>query len=83
MVGEIIQCGGGTGYDVVQLLADLDLNSSRQPLDHGKITDIIRYKTSYLINKRDPLFIYFALGNDISLRCVFQITNLLSLWWAY
>ena len=70
MVGEFIQCGDGTGYDVFQLLAALHLDSRHQPLDHGKIKVVIRYKTLYFINKRDPLFIYFVLENDVSLRCV-------------
>ena len=50
MVGSCIQCGTETGYDVVQILATLDLDSSHQPLDHGKITPVIRYKTPYFIN---------------------------------
>ena len=79
MVGEFIQYGDGTGYNVVQLLAALDLDSSHQPLDHGKMTAVIRYKTPYLVNKRDPLFIYFAFGNDISLRCVLGLPILLAL----
>ena len=58
MVGVFIQGCDGTGYGVVQ------------PLDHGKMTAAIRYKTPYFINKRDPLFISFALGNDVFLRCV-------------
>ena len=79
IVGEIIQCGDGTGYDVVQLLAALDLDSSHQSLDHGKMTAIIRYRTPYFINKRDPLFVYFALGNDVSLQCVLGLPTLLAL----
>ena len=39
----------------------------------------IRYRTSYLINKRDPLIIYFALGNDVSLRCIIGLPTLLIL----
>ena len=79
IVGEIIQCGDGTGYDVVQLLAALDLDSSHQSLDHGKMTAIIRYRTPFFINKRDPLFVYFALGNDVSLQCVLGLPTLLVL----
>ena len=79
MVGEFVQCGEGTGYDVVQLLAALDLDSSHQPLDHWKMTVGIRYKTNYCLNKRDPLFISFALGYDIFLRCVLGLPTLLSL----
>ena len=79
MVGEFIQCGYGTEYNVVQLLATLDLDSSHQPLDHGKMTAVIRYRTPYFIKKRDPLFIYFALSNDISLRCVLGLPTLLAI----
>ena len=79
MVAEFIQCGDGTGYDVVQLLAALDLDSSHQPLDHEKMTAVIRYKTPYFFNKNEPLFISFALGNDVSLRCVLGLPTLLAL----
>ena len=77
--GRFIQFGGISEYDEVKLLAALDLDSSQQPLDHGNITAVIRYRTPYLINKRDPLFIYFALGNDVSLRCVLGLSTLLAL----
>ena len=70
MVGQFIQCGANTGYDVVQLLVALNLDSSQQSISHRKMTAVIRYRTPYLINKRYPLFIYFALGNDVSFRCV-------------
>ena len=79
MVGGFMQCGDGTGYDVVHLLAALDLDSSHQPLDQRKMTSIICYKTPYLINKRDPLFIYFVQGNDVSIRCVLRLPTLLAL----
>ena len=82
-MGEFIQCGDGIECDFVQLLAALDLDSSHQPLDHGKMTAVIRYKTPYLINKCDPLFISFALENDVFLRCFFGIVNLVSLGWVY
>ena len=58
MVDECIQCGDSTGYDVVQLLAALDLDSSHQPLDHGKMTVVIRYKHLILLISTTPyLFI--------------------------
>ena len=41
-------------------------------------TSVIRYKTPYLTNKRDPLFIYLALGNDASFRCVLGLPTLLA-----
>ena len=78
MSGGFIQYGDGTGYNVVQLLAALNLVSSDQLLDHGKMTSVIRYKTPYLTNKRDPLFIYLALGNDVSFRCVLGLPTLLA-----
>ena len=77
LISEFIPCGDCTGYDVVQILASLDLDSSHQSLDHGKVTAVIRYKTPYLINKRDPLFISIVLGNDVSLRCVLELPTLL------
>ena len=57
IVGEFIQCGVDTWYEVVQLMAALDLNTTKQPLDNGKMTALIRYRTSYLVNNIDPLFI--------------------------
>ena len=51
MVGECIQCGGTSGYDVVKLLAALDLGTSQQPVEHGHMTAVIRYRTPYLVNK--------------------------------
>ena len=70
MVGEFIQCGADTVCDIVQYLVALNLDSSHQSSDHEKMTAVIRYRTPYLINKRYPSFIYFALGNGISFRCV-------------
>ena len=66
MIGEFIQYINGTEYDVVQLLAALGLDSSHHSLDHGKRTAVIRYKTTYFINKRDPSYIYISLGKDFS-----------------
>ena len=43
------------------------------------MTAVIRYKTPYLVNKRDPLFIYFTLGNDVPLRCALGLPTLLTL----
>ena len=34
MVEEFRQCGTNTGYDVVQLMVVLDLDSNQQPIDH-------------------------------------------------
>ena len=79
IVGELIQYGGDASYDVVQNLATLNLDSSHQPLDHGEMIAVIRYRTPYFINKWDPLFIYFALDNVVSLRCVLGLPTLLAL----
>ena len=61
----------------------LDLNSSQQLLNDEKMTTFIRYRTPYLINNHDPLFIYlfiyFALGNDVSFHCVIGLPTLLYL----
>ena len=43
------------------------------------MTAVNRYKTPYFINKREPLFIYLALGNNISLRCILRLSILLVL----
>ena len=40
---------------------------------------VIRYKTPYLVNKRDPLFISVTLGNDVPLRCSLGLPTLLTL----
>ena len=77
MIGEYIQCGANTGYDVVQLMAALGLDTKKQPLDHGKMTIVIRYRTPYLVNNQDSLFFSFALGNDVSFRCVVRLPTLL------
>ena len=79
MVGEFIQCGADTWYDVVQLMVVLDLDTTKQPLDHGKMTAVIHYRTPYLVNNQYHLFVYFALGNDVSLRCVIGLPTLLPL----
>ena len=60
-------------------MAALDLDTTKQPLDHGKLTVVISYRTSYLVNNQDPLFVSFALGNDVSLRYVIELPTLLTL----
>ena len=42
------------GYNVVQLLAALDLDSNHQPLDHGKMTAVIGYKRLILLISATP-----------------------------
>lgn len=60
----IFQCDVNTKYDVVQFLPVLDNETNQRLTDHGPIITTIRYRTPYLINKRDPLLMYFALGKD-------------------
>ena len=48
MVAEFLQCGPDTDYDVVQLLAALDLDPSHLPNTHGQMTAVIRYHTPYI-----------------------------------
>ena len=52
MVAEFLQCGPDTDYDVVQLLAALDLDPSHLSSTHGQMTAVIRYHTiaMYLCN---------------------------------
>ena len=50
MVGEYIQCGGKSDYDIVKLLEAIDLDSSQQPLEHGNMIVVIRYRNPYLVN---------------------------------
>ena len=79
MVAEYIECVPNTDYDVVQILVALDLKGTSQPVDHGSMTAIIRYKTPYLIHNTDPLFLYFALGTDVALCNVLGIPCLLAI----
>ena len=49
MVDENLQCGKDTAYDVVHLLAALDIKDTNQNVDHGKMTEVIRYTLPYII----------------------------------
>ena len=73
MVAEYIECDTNTEYDLVQLLATLDLRGTHQPIDHGSTTTFIRYRTSHLINNTSLFILYFDLSNDVALRNVFRI----------
>ena len=79
MVGEFVYCAANIWYNSVQLMVALDLDSSQQPFDHGKITAVIWYHTPDLIKNRDTLLIYFGLNNDFSLRRVVGLPTLLAL----
>ena len=77
MVTKYLECGANTEYDVVQLFAVLDLKGTHQPIDHGSMNLVIRYRTPYLINNTSLLIISFALGNDVVLRSILGIPCLL------
>ena len=47
MVSEYVQCGEDTKYEVVQLLAALDLDIDSRLSTHGQMTAIIRYHTPF------------------------------------
>ena len=79
IVEEFLQCGKDTDYDVVHLLEDLDLSGVPINDDHGQITAVIRYKTPYIVNGKGPFILSFALGNDVSLRCVLVLPTLLAM----
>ena len=76
MVEEYLQCGKDTAYDVVHILATLDLKDTNQDVDHGKIAAIIRYKTPYIIKVREPFTLSFDLRHDVNLPCVLGLHTL-------
>ena len=78
IVEEFLQCGKDTGYDVVHLLAVVDLSGVPTTDDHGHMTVVIRYKTPYIVTGKGPFILSFALRNDISLRCVLGVPTLLA-----
>ena len=79
MVTEFLQCGENTNYDVVQLLAVLDLDLCHLPKNDGQIIVVIRYHTPYLVNNKDPLILSFSLGHYMSLCNVLGLPTLLSM----
>ena len=78
IVEEFLQCGKDTDYDVVHLLAALNLSGVPTNDDHGQIIAVIRYRTPYIVNGKGPFILSFALGNDVSLRCVLGVHTLLA-----
>ena len=58
MGADYIECGRNIDYGVVQILAAFDLKRTSQPVDHGRMIAVIRYKTPYFINKTDPIILY-------------------------
>lgn len=68
-----------TEYSIIRLIVALNIESTQQLVGHGKITAVTRYRTTYLISKRDPVFIFFVLGNNIFYRCVLELFTLVAL----
>ena len=76
---EYMKCGPNTEYDVVQLLASLDLNVVYQPNTHGQMVAVVRYHTPYLVNDKDPLILSFVFGDNIYLRIILDLPTLLAM----
>ena len=79
IVDEFLQCGKDTDYDVVHLLVALDLSGVPTNDDHGQMTAVIWYKTPYIVNGKGAFILSFALGNDVSIRCVLGLPILLAI----
>ena len=79
IVDEFLQCGKDTEYDVVHLLAALDLKDIQKDANHGQMTAVIRYKTPYVVDGKGSFILSFALGNDVSLRSVLGLPTLLAM----
>ena len=75
MVDTFFQRLKHTTYDIVHSFVAWNLKDTNQDVDHGKMTTIIRYKTPYVVNSKDLFIISYALGNDISLRCIFGLST--------
>ena len=57
IVAKYLQCEEDTEYEVVQLLAILDLNMEFKPSTPGHMTAVMLYHTSFYVNKKDPLIL--------------------------
>ena len=79
IVDEFLQCGTNTEYDVVHLLAALDIEDINKDSTHGQMTAVIRYKTPYFVTGKGPFVLSFALGHDVSLRSVLGLPTLLAM----
>ena len=60
IVDEFLQCGKDTEYDVVHLLAALDIEDITKDSTHGQMTAVIRYKTPYFVTGKGPFVLSFA-----------------------
>lgn len=76
MIETYLQCGKDTDYNIVQRLAVLDLYDTHQNIDNGKMNAVIRYKSPYFFNNVGSLSHFFALCDNLSLRCVLGLPTL-------
>ena len=79
IVDNFLRCGKDTAYDVVHLLATLDLKDINIDTTHGQMTAVIRYKTPYIIAGKGPFILSFALGKDISLCSALDLPSFLAM----
>ena len=75
MVDKFLQCGKDTDYDVVHLLAALNLIEVATDIVHGRMTSVIRYKTPYTMNDKGYFVLSFTLGNGVRLRSVLDLPH--------
>ena len=76
MVAEYPEYGTDTEYDVVQLLAALDLKEAHQPVKYGSMTAVIRCQPPYIITNTSLLILSVTLGNNVILRSVLSTSCL-------
>lgn len=79
IIDDFLQCGKDTDYDIVHLLTTLDLNDVVTDTNHDQMNTVIRYKTLYPITRKYPFILFFALGNNTSLRSVLGLPILLAM----
>ena len=79
IVHGFLQCGKDTAYDVVHILAALDLKDVNKTKTQGQMTAAIHYKTPYTVASKGPFILSFALGHDVSLRSVLGLPTLLAM----
>ena len=79
IVDTFLQCDKDTAYNVVHLLAALNLNDVSTDVNHGQITAVIRYKTLFTVSVKSLFVLPFTLDNDVSARCVLGLPTLLAM----
>lgn len=50
-----------------------------QEIDNRKMTVVVQHKTPYVVQGRGSFILSYALGHDVSLRCVLGLPTLLSI----